>query len=82
VADEVTEKTVTPVPGRFEFTITREPAYGQTYWSVELPHQCDAWEIGSAHDPAVVEATLEVFIAEANSALDQLRDIRKAQGSS
>lgn len=79
MADEITEKTVTGVPGRFEFTITREPAYGQTYWSVELPHQCNEWEIVSASDPAVVEATLEVFISEASSALDQLRDMRKAQ---
>lgn len=82
MADEIAEKIVTPVAGRFEFSITREPAYGMTYWSVELPHQCDSWEIVSACDPAVAEATLEVFISEANSALDQLRDMRKEQAPS
>lgn len=47
-------------------------------WVVCLPHQCGAWEIaGEDYEPAdhaTAVAALERFIAEAEDALDALRE--------
>jgi hypothetical protein len=68
----------------FGFAVEPEPIWGSdgyaqdvTGWRVYLPHQCDAWDIagemsaGAPHAEAV--AALELFIAEAQVALAQLR---------
>lgn len=70
----------------FHFAVIRDEAYDDEpeRWRVELPHQCDSWEItgggygGEAHDKAV--ASLETFIAEAQQALVTLRQ-KKEQGN-
>jgi hypothetical protein len=41
---------------------------------VELPHQCDAWEITRCMTKGEAIADMERFIAEANAALDKLRE--------
>lgn len=41
---------------------------------VELPHQCDAWEITRCLLKSEAIAEMEKFIAEANAALDKLRE--------
>lgn len=60
----------------FGFTVSRVRPYG--LWKVYLPHQCEEWEItGHAEtlDSAIV--SLEQFIAEANEALEALRERRE-----
>jgi hypothetical protein len=46
----------------------------QSSYVVELPHQCDAWEITRRMVKAEAIAEMEKFIAEANAALDKLRE--------
>lgn len=41
---------------------------------VELPHQCDAWEITRCLFRSEAIEEMEKFIAEANAALDKLRE--------
>lgn len=41
---------------------------------VELPHQCDAWTITNCLNRDSAIEAMENFIAEANDALDKLRE--------
>lgn len=47
-----------------------DPAY-----VVQLPHQCDAWQIAWHADKAAAITQLEKFIAEAQVALTRLREL-------
>lgn len=71
------------VPGKFRFRV-REPrggyGYDANYWTVELPHSCDAWVISSKKDQGQVVRELQEFIREAQLALGVLRQqIREKQ---
>ena len=46
----------------------REPAY-----TVRLPHQCGEWVVTAETDKAKAVAEMELFITEAQAALDKLR---------
>ncbi len=46
----------------------------ETSYVVRLPHQCDYWEIVKSSDKETAVLTVEKFIAEANAALDKLRE--------
>lgn len=46
----------------------------RTSFVVELPHQCDAWEITRSMVRAEAIADMERFIAEAKAALDKLKE--------
>lgn len=54
-------------------------------WAVFLPHQCDAWDIAGETDGAHMDgvphaeavAALELFIAEAQQALEALKAERE-----
>jgi hypothetical protein len=68
---------------KFGFKVKHEEASNNRHarWVVELPHQCDAWQITPdtyeepvTHTQAV--ESLEQFIAEAQEALDALREKR------
>lgn len=72
------ERKLIELEGKFDFAagVTDRNAYGKydpTY-VVELPHMCGPWEITSTQDKATAVADLEAFIAEANKALDVLRE--------
>lgn len=43
-------------------------------YTVRLPHQCDYWEITKSTDPGQAVAAMEAFIAEAQAALQKLKD--------
>ena len=60
----------------FGFTVSIEPeddgAGGvRDRWTVDLPHQCDSWEIATGDTTTVAEG-LRAFIAEATLALARL----------
>jgi len=42
------------------------------HWLVQLPHQCDSWEVVSTPDRADALTKLDVFIAEVQAAREQL----------
>lgn len=44
-------------------------------WRVYLPHQCDEWDIAYADTREEAITELEEFIAEAQDALTQLREL-------
>lgn len=46
----------------------------ETSYVVRLPHQCDYWKIVKSSDKKTAVLTMEAFIAEANIALDKLRE--------
>lgn len=50
-----------------------EMALGTTY-VVELPHQCNAWQITKEGDREQAIADMECFIAEAQAALRKLKE--------
>lgn len=68
--------------GEFEFEVLHESS-GTRYsryvvvepehWTVQLPHQCDEWEIGDA-------AQLAVFIAEAQAVAEWLSRPEEMEG--
>jgi hypothetical protein len=43
-------------------------------YTIRLPHQCDHWVIAESTDKELAIAQAEVFIREANAALDRLRE--------
>lgn len=45
------------------------------YWSVSLPHQCDDWEIVDCSDHADAVRKLQLFITDAQKALEKLRSM-------
>lgn len=45
-----------------------------TAYVVELPHQCDAWEVTRIRDRDQAIADVECFIAEAQAALRKLKE--------
>lgn len=63
--------------GEFGFQIVPPGAGWESrdQWTVQLPHQCDAWEIGGGPTPAAAAEVLERFIAEAESARSRLLEI-------
>jgi hypothetical protein len=68
----------------FGFKVKHEEASGswRAGWTVELPHQCDEWQITpDAYKEPVTHAqaveALEQFIAEAQEALRALREERE-----
>lgn len=67
------------IPGAFEFEVcTWEEEDGSPYaWKVQLPHQCDDWEITYGRDSSHAEAVaaMEQFLAEGQAALERLRTI-------
>lgn len=44
-------------------------------WCVELPHQCEEWEIADASSKEEALAAMEAFVANANQALEALREM-------
>lgn len=75
----------------FGFSVKRENRRFQAAardgsWCVFLPHQCDAWDIAGETDGAHMDgvphaeavAALELFIAEAQQALEALKAEREA----
>ncbi len=75
---------------KFGFQVSHKPekkapgekGHSPAGWRVELPHQCDSWEIAPHDDYGHVPhadavAGLEAFIAEAHEALAALRDGRE-----
>lgn len=64
------EEVIHERQGRFAFEVTRE-TYDDTY-QVNLPHQCDNWDIArdATRDEAIEK--LQAFIAEADAALSAL----------
>lgn len=59
----------------------KEEPMPEDAWMVKLPHQCDSWDIAGGdgypvpHEEAV--AAMERFIAEAQAALEALRERRE-----
>lgn len=51
----------------------RGPDADAGYWTVDLPHQCDEWEVASSTDPAEAVAEMEQFVSDAQAALEELR---------
>lgn len=43
------------------------------FYRVDLPHQCDAWEVVHTEDRTEAIERMETFIAEAREALQRLR---------
>lgn len=43
-------------------------------YTIRLPHQCEQWVIAESTDKDLAIAQAEVFIREANAALDKLRE--------
>lgn len=79
-AHEIGEFTIRHMDGRMCITMPMPDApeqFGphQTTWSVELPHQCDQWEVAYAdtHEDAVFQ--MEKFVTFAQAALDKLRSM-------
>jgi hypothetical protein len=52
---------------KYGFHIGRSPE-----WYVDLPHQCDEWDIAYGDEVEAV-AQMETFVAEAQAALARLR---------
>lgn len=86
----MTEPAPTGPTGRFRFTVERHREWDDdgkaeplpdAGWRVYLPHQCQTWDIagedsgGDLHGIAIGE--MEAFVAEAQLALDALRDGRE-----
>lgn len=75
---EQQERKAIELGGKFDFSAgvaDRDDyyKYDPTY-VVELPHMCGPWEVTRTNDKATAIAELETFIAEANKALDVLRE--------
>lgn len=75
------------IDGHYEFEIV-PPCDGNPHWTVQLPHQCDEWEIvgwaalGYPDEPTSAAdsvARMEVFVAEARLALETLRVLALAE---
>jgi hypothetical protein len=61
----------------FGFKVLRDESDGS--WVVELPHQCEGWEITDAPHEVAVQHLAE-FIAEAQAALEALKDRQEIGG--
>jgi hypothetical protein len=61
----------------FGFKVLRDESDGS--WVVELPHQCEEWEITDAPHEVAVQHLAE-FIAEAQAALEALKDRQEIGG--
>ena len=48
----------------------------EEWWSVSLPHQCEDWDILYCSDHAEAVRKLQLFITDANKALEQLQLMR------
>lgn len=72
----MSEPEITRLGGKFEFEIARvSTSADTTHWTVQLPHQCQEWEVAWSSDPRAVEADLVAFIGEAEQALAKLREL-------
>lgn len=70
--------------GSFEFAVgftdvykynPRDEEVRVAFYTVQLPHHCDSWEITSDPDKAKAITEMERFIAEAQVALQTLREL-------
>lgn len=65
----------------FAFTVSTHPRWlpdGEIVdvFAVELPHQCDEWEVVASASRAEAFARLEQFVSEALVALGELADVQ------
>ncbi|MFF4989642.1 hypothetical protein ACFY19_20785 [Streptosporangium saharense] len=44
-------------------------------WIVELPHQCDEWQVAQERSREAAVARMETFLAEGQAALERLRAV-------
>lgn len=66
-------RNLTTVGGDFTFEVGTVSTLNMTYYAVQMPHQCDEWEITGREDKQQAIEEMEAFIADAQPALVQLK---------
>jgi len=59
---------------KFEVGVESGSPYREPAYTVQLPHSCGEWVVTAEADKAKAIAEMELFIVEAQAALEKLRE--------